>query len=222
MKVLLADDNALFLEGLQNLLEDNGIVVLGTADNAQEAVAQAILLAPDVVLMDIQMPGKSGIEATRAIKSRLPAMKIVMMTVSQEEAHLFEAIAAGASGYLLKSMPQRDFVEALASMARGESPFSPGLAAKILAEFARREQQRKSRPRKIVPQVPPLSERQMQILHLVSQGRPYKEIALDLGLAEATIKYHMGEIADLLHLENRAQAIVYASKLPQAPDTLPD
>jgi two-component system NarL family response regulator len=212
MKVLLADDNALFLEGLQNLLEDNGIVVLGTANDAREAVAQAIFLMPDVVLMDIEMPGESGIEATRTIKSRLPGMKIVMMTVSQDEAHLFEAIAAGASGYLLKSMPQMDFMEALEGMA--------GLAAKILAEFARREQQRKTRQRKSAPQAPPLSERQMQILHMVAQGRPYKEIALDLGLAEATIKYHMGEIADLLHLENRAQAIAYASKLPQAPNSL--
>lgn len=222
MKVLLADDNALFLEGLENLLEDNGIVVLGTANNAQVAVAQAIFLMPDVVLMDIEMPGKSGIEATRAIKSRLPAMKIVMMTVSQDETHLFEAIAAGASGYLLKSMPQKDFVEALAGMVRGESPFSPGLAGKILAEFARREEQRNARQRKAATQVPPLSERQMQILHMVAKGRPYREIALHLGLAEATIKYHMSEIADLLHLENRAQAIVYASKLPQAPDTLLD
>ncbi|WP_420236362.1 response regulator transcription factor [Telmatobacter bradus] len=222
MKVLLADDNALFLEGLQDLLEDNGIVVLGTANNAQEAVAQAIFLTPDVVLMDIQMPGKSGIAATRAIKSKLPGMKIVMMTVSQNETHLFEAIAAGASGYLLKSMPQKDFVEALAGMARGESPFSPGLAAKILAEFAHREQQRKARQRKAAPKVPALSERQMQILHMVAQGRPYKEVAFDLGLAEATIKYHMGEIADLLHLENRAQAIAYASKLHVAPDSLLD
>jgi two-component system NarL family response regulator len=219
MKVLLADDNALFLEGLQNLLEDNGIVVLGTADNAQE---EAIYLAPDVVLMDIQMPGKSGIAATRAIRSRLPAMKIVMMTVSQNETHLFEAIAAGASGYLLKSMPQKNFVEALTGIARGESPFSPGLAAKILAEFAHREQQRKAPQSRVAPQVSALSERQMQILHMVAQGRPYKEIALNLGLAEATIKYHMGEIADLLHLENRAQAIAYASKLPQAPDPLRD
>jgi two-component system NarL family response regulator len=210
MKVLLADDNALFLEGLQNLLEDNGIVVLGTADNAQEAVAQAILLVPDVVLMDIQMPGKSGIEATHAIKSRLPAMKIVMMTVSQDEAHLFEAIAAGASGYLLKSMPQKNFVKALTGMARGESPFSPGLAAKILAEFAHREQQRKEQNLPLDSNC--LSARQTEILRLVAMGWTYKKIAQSIKRHERTIKYHIREITDKLHLKNRSQVLLYASQ----------
>jgi two-component system NarL family response regulator len=217
MRVLLVDDNALFLEGLANLLEDGGIFVLGTAANASEALEQAQRLRPDVVLMDVQMPGKSGIEATRTLKSIYPAMKIVMMTILENDQYLFDAISAGASGYLLKGAAPESFIAALEGLARGETPLSPGLAAKILAEFARRDRLRQGGSRGNGPDSPdgnlPLSERQTEILRKVAEGRPYKEIASLLGLTESTIKYHMGEIADRLHLGNRAQVIAYVSRL---------
>lgn len=217
MNVLLVDDNQLFLEGLSNMLAANQVTVLGTAANAQQALEQARRLRPEVVLMDVQMPGDSGIEATRALKALYPEMKIVMMTVSESDAYLFDAIAAGASGYLLKSGSSGEFVEALAGVARGEAPLSPGLAAKMMAEFARRDRERQAG---MLPTVPAagLTERQMAILSMASQGRPYKDIASHLGLAEATIKYHMGEITGRLHVQNRVQAIAYASRMMKSPD----
>lgn len=206
MNTLLVDDNPLFLEGLANVLQAGGIQVVGTATNARDALTQARRLLPDLVLMDIQMPGESGIEATRRLKAEFPGMKIVMMTISDQNAHLFDAIAAGASGYLLKGS-QEGFLEALRGMEQGESPLSPGLAERILAEFARREQAGKA------SEPSPLTARQLEILGRVAQGRPYKEIAEELGVSEATIKYHMGEITNRLHLENRAQSIAYAVRL---------
>ena len=217
MRVLLVDDNALFLEGLQNFLEASEIVVVGTAANAPQAIAQASRLRPEIVLMDVQMPGESGIEATRALKSLHPRTKIVMMTVSESDVHLFDAIAAGASGYLLKGGAMDGFVEALEGLARGESPLSPGLAAKILAEFARRARERVA-AKPADPPTASLTERQNQILRQVAEGRHYKEVGRALGLTEATIKYHMGEITDRLHLENRAQAIAFASRTMSSPD----
>lgn len=206
MNTLLVDDTPLFLEGLANVLRASGINVVGMATNARDALARARELLPDLVLMDIHMPGESGIEATRVLKTEFPTMKIVMMTVSDQDAHLFDAIAAGASGYLLKGEPE-GFLEALRGMARGESPLSPGLAERILAEFARREQARKASDSQ------PLTARQVEILGRIAQGRPYKEIAEELGVSEANIKYHMGEITNRLHVENRAQAIACAARL---------
>jgi two-component system NarL family response regulator len=131
--------------------------------------------------------------------------------------HLFDAIAAGASGYLLKGGAMDGFVEALEGLARGESPLSPGLAAKILAEFARRAREREA-AKPADPPTASLTERQNQILRQVAEGRHYKEVGRALGLTEATIKYHMGEITDRLHLENRAQAIAFASRTMSSPD----
>jgi two-component system NarL family response regulator len=221
MKVLLVDDNALFLEGLKNMLEASGVEVLGMALNAREAVELTGRLAPEVVLMDIQMPGDSGIAATGAIKALYPNVKIVMMTVAKNDTCLFDAIAAGACGYLLKNMPEDAFLQALKGMARGESPLSPGLAAKVLAEFSRRAQSAQP-PKRLAEPIAAsvLSERQQEVLRQVAAGRSYKEIAAELGLSEATIKYHMGEITARLHLENRAQVIACATRLglAQAPE----
>jgi two-component system NarL family response regulator len=209
--VLLVDDNALFLEGLRNMLEASEVVVLGMAANAEEAIEQARALQPEVVLMDVQMPGESGIEATRTLKGLFPEMKIVMMTVSESDEHLFDAIAAGANGYLLKSGSPDEFAEALAGAARGEAPLSAGLAARIMAEFARRDRERETGELPVDPAAV-LSERKMEILRQVALGHPYREIARNLGLSEATIKYHMGEITGHLHVKNRSQAIAYARK----------
>jgi two-component system NarL family response regulator len=209
--MILVDDSDLFLSGLRNMLEAADIVVLGTASSAQEAIELARRLQPEVVLMDVQMPGQNGIEATRVLKALFPEMKIVMMTVSDRDEHLFDAIVAGVSGYLLKNMSPEKFLETLTGIERGESPLSPGLAARIMAEFARRDRETAPRNAGIESS---LSERQQEILSLVAQGWTYKAIAQTLNLTEAGIKYHMGEITRRMHLQNRSQAIARANRLP--------
>lgn len=214
MRVLLVDDHVLFLEGLKNLLMANDLEVVGTAGNLREALRQAAELTPEVILMDVQMPGGDGIAATRLIKDKYPEIKIVMLTVSQDDDHLFEAIKAGAAGYLLKGLPPEQFLSLLAGLHRGESPLSPGLAAKVLAEFARRERERVEQTvDKAAEKIACLSPRQIEVLRMVAQGVTYKEIAGKLNVSEAAIKYHMGEITGRLQLENRAQAITFATEM---------
>ena len=213
MRLLLVDDHALFLEGLGNLLLANGMEVAGTARDGREAVAKAAALQPDVILMDVQMPGLDGIEAARLIKAEHPAIKIVMLTVAQDDRSLFAAIKAGASGYLLKGLDKEQFLALLAGIAQGESPLSPGLAARILDEFAQREREREAAETADREVAALLTPRQTEILKLVAQGLAYKEVGDRLGIGEAAVKYHMGEITARLHLENRAQAVAYAARL---------
>jgi len=212
MRVIIADDHSLLVEGLCSLLAAYDIEVVGTASNGQEAVESAGLLNPDLVLMDINMPICNGLEATRRIKARQPEMKIVMLTTSAEDKDLFEAIKSGACGYLLKSMKGEAFIEALHGLEQGTPPFSPGLAARLLQEFSRLAET----PEKPAPASeeasPHLTERQTEVLQLIASGLTYKEVGVKLSLSERTVRYHMGEIMDLLHLENRSQAIAYAGK----------
>lgn len=211
MKVLLVDDHPLFLEGLQNLLTARGIEVVGTAGDGLEALEKVRALRPDVILMDVQMPRCDGLAATRLIKAEFPEVKVVMLTVSEEDEDLFEAIKSGASGYLLKSLDAREFFELLSGLERGEAPLSPGLAGKILEEFARSAAG--AGPASEAGKVAELTPRQMEILTLVAQGLTYKEVGEALCLSERTVKYHMGEILNRLHLENRAQVIAYAARM---------
>ncbi len=210
MRVLLVDDQPLFLEGLQNLLSARGLKVVGTAGDGLEALTMARTLRPDVVLMDIQMPRCNGLEAARAIKAEMPEVKIVMLTVCAEDKDLFEAIRSGASGYLLKSLDAGELCRLLSGLAEGEPPLSRGLTARILAEVAR-----KADP--VAPEgwcepaaLGPLTMRQADVLALVAQGLTYKEIGAELCLTERTVKYHMGRILEKLNLRNRMQAILYA------------
>jgi len=165
--------------------------------------------------MDVQMPGGDGIEAARLIKAEWPETKIVMLTVSQDDKHLFEAIKAGASGYLLKGLPKEQFLALLTGLSQGESPLSPGLAAKVLTEFARLQQERDLADR-AADKTSLLSSQQVEILKLVAQGLTYKEIGGTVYLSEASIKYHMGEIMNRLHLENRSQVVAFATELKLA------
>ncbi len=216
MRVLLVDDHALFLEGLRNLLTARGVTVVDTAADGLEALAKARALAPDIILMDVQMPNCDGLAATRLIKAEMPETKIVMLTMSADEEDLFEAIKSGASGYLLKQLKAEKFLDALTTVQEGGAPFSPGLAPKILAAFARQAGQtppdgaRAPAPEQAVPE---LTVRQKQILTLVGQGRTYAEAGAELGLTESTIKYHMGEILERLHLQNRTQVIAFAARM---------
>lgn len=212
MRVLLVDDHVLFMDGLKNLLTANDIEVTGTATSLREAVCQTRAVRPEVILMDVQMPAGSGIEATRLIKAEFPETKIVMLTVSQDDNHLFEAIKAGASGYLLKGLPKEQFLALLTGLSRGETPLSPGLAAKVLTEFARLQRER-DLANTVAAKTALLTTRQIEILKLVAQGLTYKEIGGIIYLSEAAIKYHMGEIMNRLHLENRTQVIAFATEV---------
>lgn len=209
MKTLIVDDHPLFLEGLKNLLSLRGIGVVGTARDGMEALEKARTLRPDIILMDIKMPQLDGLAATRLIKAELQDVKIVMLTMSAEDADLFEAIKSGACGYLLKTQDVDEFFSLFLGLGRGETPLSPGLAGRILEEFAR---QGMASPAAELPGTKDdaLSPRQIQVLTLAAQGLTYKEIGAKLYLAERTIKYHMGEIIERLHVENRSQAICYA------------
>ncbi|MGC9357038.1 MAG: response regulator [Anaerolineae bacterium] len=203
LRVLLADDHPLFLDGLRNLLMARGVTVVGTAHNGREAIAKARALHPDVAVLDLNMPECDGLEATRAIKAELPEIKVVILTVSEDEQHLFEAIKNGASGYLLKNLDANAFCSLLMGLMQGEAALAPGMAERLMAEFARPTEDID------VPPEEPLTLRQREVLRLVAQGLTYKGIGLRLHLSESTIKYHMGEILAKLHLQNRAQAIAY-------------
>ncbi len=220
MKILIVDDHALMVEALCNLLRSRGFEVVGTAGDGEEGVTQALRLDPDLVLMDIRMPGCDGLTATRLIKARRPDMKIVMLTTSAEDEDLFEAIKSGATGYMLKSTKGAAFVEALHGLEEGSPPFSPGLAARLLREFARLADGDTEMPGRpdapkipASPPAPRLSERQTEVLRLVASGLTYKEVAARLALSDHTVRYHMSEIMEALHLENRSQVIAYAGKL---------
>lgn len=217
MRVLLVDDNRLLVEGLTNLLEAHGIQVVGAACDGLDAPSQAQLLKPDVILMDIRMPNCNGLDATRKIKAQFPMIKIVILTTSTDDVDLFEAVKNGASGFLLKSMSGEAFIEALRDAEHGEPPFSPGLAAKILTEFSRIaavHEKNNSLTDNLTPEIKNhfLTKRQVEILRLVASGFTYKEVGVQLSLSERTIRYHMVEIMDRLHLENRSQVIAYAGE----------
>lgn len=219
MKVLLVDDNRLMLEGLQNLLEANDIEVVGTAADGQASLDLVRKLKPDVILMDIRMPRCDGLAATRLIKAEMPDAKIIILTTSDEDDDLFEAVKSGACGYLLKSMDSNELVEALDQACQGTPPFSPGLAAKLLNEFARLDNSKGSILSKSASEPGEeeirgvLKPRQIEVLNLLADGLSYKEIGAQLFLSPRTIKYHMEEIMNRLHLENRAQVLAWAGKM---------
>ncbi|MGE5549420.1 MAG: histidine kinase N-terminal 7TM domain-containing protein, partial [Bacteroidota bacterium] len=194
MRVLLVDDHTLFLDGLASLLVANEIEVAGTARDGLEALQKARELKPDIIVMDIQMPRCDGLTATRAIKAEMPRVKIVMLTMAEQDEMLFEAIKSGASGYLLKDLDGDDFVEMLLGLERGEAPLSPGIAGRFLEEFGRmRNEAGAASPEKERIDAE-LTPRQIEILTMTARGMTYKEIGVALGLSERSIKYHMGEI----------------------------
>jgi len=212
-RILLADDHGLFLEGLQNLLQAGGYQVVGAARDGLEALRLARALHPDAILMDVRMPDCDGLTATRLIQAEMPEIKIVMLTTSAEDADLFEAIKSGASGYLLKNLEPNQLFDYLAGLGRGEAPLSRELSARLLREFASQanaidEQAASGLPGG--PSGPGLSPRQREILALVAAGQSYKQVGATLNLSEHTVKYHMGEILQRLHLKNRAEVVAYA------------
>ncbi len=205
MRVLLADDHGLFRDGVASLLGAWDMEVVGQASDGLEAVEQALALRPDLILMDITMPRLGGVEATLRIKAALPETKIVMLTVSDEERDLIEAIKAGAEGYLLKNMGGAEFGQMLEGLARGEPPISRSLAGKLLGEFGR---QVRGEPSSKATEE--LTEREKEVLQFVAHGATSKEAARRLGIAESTINYHVKNILGKLHARNRTEAAVKA------------
>ena len=208
VSVLIVDDHALFRRGLQMVLEgEDDIDVVGEASDGQEAVERAERTSPDVVLMDVRMPKRSGIEATRAIKDMLPSTKILMLTISDEEADLYEAIKAGASGYLLKEISIDEVANAVRAVQQGQSLISPSMASKLLTEFAAMVKRRDERSQ--VPG-PRLTERELEVLKLVAKGMNNRDIGAELFISENTVKNHVRNILEKLHLHSRMEAVVYA------------
>jgi DNA-binding NarL/FixJ family response regulator len=198
MRVLLADDHALVRDGVASLLAAWGHEVVGQAGDGEQAVRLAGELEPDVVLMDVRMPGSSGLEATRRIAHDHPAIAIVMLTVSEDEDDLFEAIKAGARGYLLKNLEARELRAMLESIARGDAAISPATAFRIIREFAR--------PKAESPDIQgSLTARELDVLGLVTAGLRNKEIAARLGISENTAKFHLRNILEKLHAESRTE-----------------
>lgn len=209
MRILLADDHGLFVEGLQSLLKAGGYSVVGVAGDGLKALEMARELHPDVVLMDIRMPNLDGLLATRLIKTELPEIQIVILTTSIRDSDLFDAVKSGASGYLLKNLQPNELFNFLEGLSRGEAPLSRELSARLLREFNRQANELERQSTANSPAVT-LSARQIEILNLAAQGLTYKEIAVQLSLSEHTVKYHMGEILERLHLKNREQVVTYA------------
>lgn len=210
-RVLLADDHALFLAGLRNLLQARGVQVVGMARNGEEAQTLARATHPDLILMDVHMPVCDGLAATRAIHAEMPDVKIVMLTVEADDEALFGALKAGASGYLLKALQSGPFFELLTQVMQGEVTLSPGLASRVLTEFARQPKTGvASTGRDAASAFTALTDRQVEILDLVARGLTYKEIGQKLYLSERTVRYHMGQILESLQLDNRHAAEVYA------------
>ncbi|HEX9122763.1 MAG TPA: response regulator transcription factor [Actinomycetota bacterium] len=208
LRVLVVDDHALFRRGLQMVLEQEAdLELVGEASDGAEAVQKAQELMPDVILMDVRMPKRSGIEATTQIKDALPHVKILMLTISDEEADLYDAIKAGASGYLLKEIPIEEVADAIRSVWAGQSRISPSMASKLLNEFASMSKTTADKPQ--VP-APRLTDREMEVLKLVAKGMNNRDIAKQLYISENTVKNHIRNILEKLHLHSRMEAVVYA------------
>lgn len=205
MRVLLVDDHQLFRAGLESLFTVWGHEVVGNAGDGIEALAQARALQPDLVLMDINLPKVNGLEATRLIKAEMPDIKIVMVTVSDDQSDLFEAIKSGAEGYLLKNMSEDDFRKTMDAIARGEPPLSPGLALQLLQEFGRLSRGDESKA-----EAPRLTERESEVLRMVAAGATNREIATSLVISEHTAAFHVKNIFSKLHTTNRTQTVAQA------------
>jgi DNA-binding NarL/FixJ family response regulator len=206
LRVLLVDDHDLFRTGLRNLLEEHGLAIVGEASNGLEAVRLVRELTPDVVVMDLNMPGISGVEATRQVTSFAPLTRVIVLTISDQDEDVMNAIVAGACGYLLKDASMDDLIKGIASAAVGESLISPHIAAKVLqrvrstaadtegAETIRAE----------------LSDREIEVLKLIANGKDNAQIARDLVISPKTVKNHISNILMKLQIDNRIQAAVYA------------
>jgi DNA-binding NarL/FixJ family response regulator len=206
VRVLIVDDHDLFRTGLRNLLEDEGVRVVGEASAGQEALAIVREVAPDVVVMDLNMPGMGGVEATRHITTMAPLTRVVMLTISDQDNDVIDAILAGACGYLLKDSSIQELIAGIRAASHGESLISPTIASKVLQRVRASSTQ---------PEIEntiraELSEREIEVLKLIANGKDNAMIAAELHISPKTVKNHISNILMKLQIDNRIQAAVYA------------
>lgn len=205
MKILLCDDQAVIRDGMEMLLQlEKDFEVVGTAQDGYEAVELADSKKPDLILMDLKMPGMNGIEATREIRKKHPQMKILVLTTYDDDEWVFDAIRAGASGYLLKDTPRQKIVEAIRGTVEGKSFVDPGVAGKLLNQVASNQTQ----PASILTDK--LTERELDVLRLLAKGMTNTDIAGQLHLSEGTVRNHVSAILEKLNVSDRTQAAVIA------------
>lgn len=214
MRVLVADDHSLFRDGIVSLLEAAGFDVVGQVGNGEAAVSETLRLKPDVVLLDISMPKANGLEALKRLRKQTPDVHVVMLTVSDDDADLLEAIQAGASGYLLKSLSAEAFIDLLQGLERGEAAISAKTTARLIKGIGT------SQPTRHEP-VDSLSERELGLLKLVAEGLSNRAIAQELSISENTVKYHMKNIFQKLQAQNRTEAVTIAIQLRILDSTAP-
>jgi DNA-binding NarL/FixJ family response regulator len=211
IRTMIVDDHALFRRGLEMVLEgEPDIELVGQASDGTEAVEKAAESLPDIVLMDIRMPRSNGIEACRAMKEAAPSAKIIILTISDEEEDLFEAIRAGASGYLLKDIPLDEVADTVRAVHGGQSLINPSMAAKLLTEFAALARRDDDEERAQELPAPRLTEREMQVLKLVARGMNNRDIAKELFISENTVKNHVRNILEKLQIHSRMEAVMVA------------
>jgi len=208
IRVLVVDDQELFRRGLTMLLaQDTDIEVVGEADDGIAGTDLATTLAPDVVLLDVRMPRRTGVEACRAIKEAVPSAKIIMLTVSDEEGDLYETVKNGASGYLLKDSSIEEVAQAIRVVNEGQSLISPSMAVKLIDEF-----KQMSKPEREQGPALKLTERELEVLRLVAKGLNNREVAKELFISENTVKNHVRNILEKLQLHSRMEAVMYAMR----------
>ena len=210
IRVVIVDDHALFRRGLDRVLSDEpDIEVAGEAADGVEAVARVRELTPDVVIMDVRMPRATGIEAARTIRAMVPDTKVVMLTVSDLEEDLYEAVKAGVNGYLLKEVAIGEVADAVRAVAAGHSLVSPSMASELFTEFNALAERAEDRQRALSPR---LTERELEVLKLVAKGLSNREIGGELFIAENTVKNHVRNILEKLQLHTRMEAVVFAMR----------
>lgn len=213
IRLILVDDQALFREGLRILLEQHDrLEIVAEVGNGAEAIDAAKLHNPDIMLMDLRMPKLNGVEATRAIRQEMPHIRIIVLTTFEDDDEVYEALSAGASGYLLKASPSERVIQAIELTAQGESFIEPSVTAKLLNHFSRlaSHQTKRDAPQ---PLAEPLSGRELDVLGHLASGRSNKEIANELGIAEGTVKNHMSNVIGKLGALDRTQAALRAREL---------
>jgi DNA-binding NarL/FixJ family response regulator len=205
LRVMLVDDHDLFRTGLRNLLEEQGVHIVAEASDGSTALSLVRELAPDVVVMDLNMPGMNGIEATREIARVAPLTRVVVLTISDQDADVIDAIVAGACGYLLKDSSIQDLMQGIRAASVGEALISPHIASKVLQRIRATGMSSHEATRG-----PELSDRETEVLRLIANGKDNAEIAQELHISPKTVKNHISNILMKLQIENRIQAAVYA------------
>jgi DNA-binding NarL/FixJ family response regulator len=206
LRVLVVDDHDLFRTGLRNLLEEQGVNVVGEAENGERAIRLTSDLAPDVVIMDLNMPGVGGVETTRRLSSLAPLSRVVVLTISADDDDVMNAVMAGACGYLLKDSSIQELIAGIRAASEGESLISPQIAAKVLQRL--RAQSKDVDAAETIRAE--LSDRELQVLKLIANGKDNAQIARELFISPKTVKNHISNILMKLQIENRIQAAVYA------------